>query len=254
VKQATSSLEHRLPMLNIGCGTRMDSRWINLDFSPYAKLARHRWLVHVLGRTALLSTDRYNRQLAVDPGIVVHDVRKGLPFRDQSFTVVYHSHFLEHLSPKYAERVTRECHRILIEGGTLRVAVPDLAAHVRQYMLSLTRLEQGDGSAVGQHEADVANLIEQLVRREPLLSGQARPTLRRIERVLGGDSARMAEIHEWMYDQYTLGSLLERAGFHDIRVESAHTSRIAGWSNFRLDTEADGSEYKPGSIYVEATR
>jgi SAM-dependent methyltransferase len=241
-------------MLNIACGTRMDRRWTNLDFSPYARLARRPWLVHALGRTSLLSAQRYARLLTVDRDIVVHDVRKGLPFPDKQFAVVYHSHFLEHLAPRQAERLLSECYRVLNEGGALRVVVPDLAPHVRRYVSSLTRLEQGDSSALGQHEVNVADLLEQLVRREPLLSGQSNPALRRVERFLGRDSLKMAEVHEWMYDEYTLRSLLERIGFRDVRAEKAGTSRVAGWTDYLLDTQADGSAYKPGSIYVEGTR
>ena len=53
--------------LNLGCGQRFHSAWINLDLAP-AHPSIRRW-----------------------------DVTQPLPFDDTSFDAVYHSHLLEHL-------------------------------------------------------------------------------------------------------------------------------------------------------------
>ena len=57
-----------------------------------------------------------------------------------------------------------------------------------------------------------------------------------------------------MYDQFSLGWLLEEAGFGEIARCEAGTSRIEGWKAFGLDTEPDGSPYKAFSAYLEARR
>lgn len=62
------------------------------------------------------------------------------------------------------------------------------------------------------------------------------------------------EVHKWMYDRYSLGAMLERAGFRHVCQRSAFESAIPGWREFHLDTEPDGSIYKPDSLYMEAVK
>jgi predicted SAM-dependent methyltransferase len=62
------------------------------------------------------------------------------------------------------------------------------------------------------------------------------------------------EIHLWMYDAYSLANALQRAEFLNSRQCSASESAILNWSEFHLDTEADGTVYKPDSLYMEAVR
>jgi hypothetical protein len=65
---------------------------------------------------------------------------------------------------------------------------------------------------------------------------------------------RSGELHKWMYDRYSLGKALAAAGFADTKQCGAAESRIAEWASFHLDTEPDGSTYKPDSLFMEATR
>lgn len=62
------------------------------------------------------------------------------------------------------------------------------------------------------------------------------------------------EVHRWMYDGYSLAHALEQAGFRSPHKVEADESAIAGWSGFQLDTEPDGSVYKPDSLFMEAVR
>ncbi|MFB2771541.1 methyltransferase domain-containing protein [Pelatocladus sp. BLCC-F211] len=62
------------------------------------------------------------------------------------------------------------------------------------------------------------------------------------------------EVHQWMYDRYSLSILLEKCGFQNIIQRTAIESYIPGWVDFNLDTEADGTVYKPDSIFVEAIK
>jgi len=61
------------------------------------------------------------------------------------------------------------------------------------------------------------------------------------------------EIHQWMYDRYSLQLLLEQAGFADIRVCSAAESRIPDFASYSLDTSGSGVR-KPDSLFMEATK
>jgi SAM-dependent methyltransferase len=62
------------------------------------------------------------------------------------------------------------------------------------------------------------------------------------------------EVHQWMYDRYSLGVLLESAGFQDARKMGAGESRISGWSSLNLDTNSSGQPVKPDSLYMEAVK
>lgn len=69
-----------------------------------------------------------------------------------------------------------------------------------------------------------------------------------------GRFRQSGEIHQWMYDRYSLAQLLQQSGFDQIQQHSACESAISLWSSFNLDTESDGSAYKPDSLYIEAIK
>jgi hypothetical protein len=62
------------------------------------------------------------------------------------------------------------------------------------------------------------------------------------------------EIHQWMYDRYSLRVILENNSFIDVVPRLASESYIPDWKGFNLDTEPDGSTYKPDSLYMEAIK
>lgn len=62
------------------------------------------------------------------------------------------------------------------------------------------------------------------------------------------------EVHQWMYDRYSLAKLLEDCGFQQIVQRTAAESYIPNWTDFNLDTELDGSVYKPDSLFMEAIK
>jgi predicted SAM-dependent methyltransferase len=87
--------------LNIGCGRVKIPSWVNIDIEPGADL--------------------------------VIDVRKKLPFDDNSVDFIYNEHLLEHLTFKEGEKVLTECYRCLKKGGVLRIATPDLDYIIQKY-------------------------------------------------------------------------------------------------------------------------
>lgn len=62
------------------------------------------------------------------------------------------------------------------------------------------------------------------------------------------------EIHQWMYDRYSLALLLKKCGLEKIVRRSASDSYISNWTSFNLDTESDGTVYKPDSLFMEAIK
>jgi SAM-dependent methyltransferase len=243
-------------LLNLGCGTRTHPDWNNLDFSPYARFAHWPRLSALAARVGLISAQRYRLLRGIDPAIIHWDLRRGIPFPDDTFDVVYHSHLLEHLDRDAGEGFLRECLRATRPGGIIRIAVPDLRYLAERYLETLAELDRngaGD-AALARHEVTTEALFGQMVRREYTGQRDQHPVLRRLERLVRGDAERAGELHRWMYDRHTLARLLERAGFVDPREEAAATSRVPRWARFHLDTNPDGSVYKPESLFMEAVR
>jgi predicted SAM-dependent methyltransferase len=120
--------------LNLGCGSRFHPAWTNVDF------------------------------VAADPAVLSHDLRQGVPFPDEEFDVVYHSHVLEHFTQPHARVFLRECLRVLKPGGTVRVAVPDLERIAKTYLGALERAAAGDGRGRADYEWMMLELFDQTVR------------------------------------------------------------------------------------------
>lgn len=124
-------------LLNIGCGNAVHPEWINVDSSSAV------------------------------PGVIRHDLRRGLPFADASVDAVFASHVLEHLDPVGGARLLRECHRVLRPRGTARIVVPDLEAIARLYLESLADAERGDVEAAFRYDWAMLELYDQTVRNAP---------------------------------------------------------------------------------------
>jgi predicted SAM-dependent methyltransferase len=68
-----------------------------------------------------------------------------------------------------------------------------------------------------------------------------------------GKFRKSGEIHQWMYDRFSLRRLLEKNGFRNIEVKSAHESAIADWKTFNLEI-TDSEIRKPDSLFIEAIK
>lgn len=62
------------------------------------------------------------------------------------------------------------------------------------------------------------------------------------------------EIHQWMYDRYSLKELLQKAGFSDVQQQKADTSKIADWAKYAVLDIENGQVRKPDSLFMEAVK
>ena len=67
------------------------------------------------------------------PADVRLDLRAGLPLPDASVELIYSEHLFEHFPLDTAMALFRECCRVLLPTGVMRVAMPDLEDVVRDY-------------------------------------------------------------------------------------------------------------------------
>lgn len=240
-------------LLNLACGIYMHHDWNNVDFNPYTWMVRHPSLAATLKKAGILSNKRYERLKRTDPQIIRWDLRRGIPFADASFDVVYHSHFLEHLPKSRALLFLRECHRVLKSGGLLRVVIPDLRYWAERFLESFAKMQQAT-TPLECHEMSIDNLIGQMVHAEHSSTREQRPAIRFIEGLIRGGTHQTGELHRWMYDIFTLSRILQKTGFVDLQAQTATSSRLPGFTAFCLDTDEDGSVRKPESLYMEAEK
>lgn len=247
-------LEDSRSMLNLGCGTRMHFAWNNLDFSFYALLSQHKFLVKILKLIRFLSEERYQKFAQIDPDIIHWDVRKGIPFNKNTFDVVYSSHLLEHLDKNVAKFFCQECYRILKPNGIIRIVVPDLHKIVMNYCQAFLKISKEKKEYSKEHEMAINELFGQMVRKETFATSNQKIIVQKIENFIRGNAQKAGEAHLWMYDKYSLKGLLNSAGFSEIEVFDTAKSRIKNWKEFNLDTDSNGKSFKTNSLYIEGIK
>lgn len=107
----------RFKRVNLGCGPQILKGYLNVGY----------WRELMQGMVYQAPTG------IPDTYMLNHDLARGIPMADGSLDVVYHSHFLEHLSFTEGIALLKEAHRVLRPGGLHRIVVPDLAMWINAY-------------------------------------------------------------------------------------------------------------------------
>ena len=184
-----ANLAQRDLCVNLGCGYRPMKDWINVDQARGPEVQ------------------------------VVWDLRRGLPFQDESCAAIFSEHLIEHVPREDAKRLLAECHRVLANGGVLRLSTPDAGRYLRSYA--------GD----------------QKFLRDPVFAPGEETPMDRVNQMM-----REYGQHLWVYDAESLALALKKAGFSRIVEQEFGQSLL---SNMRgLDSEARSFE----SLYVEAVK
>lgn len=167
--------------LNLGCGSQILAGWTNVDYALGARFAKVP-LFRSINRSLGLFDSEW------DSRIHLHDLTRPLPWPDDSASVVYSSHTLEHLSREQGRHLLEQAYRVLKRGGIIRIVVPDLKSYVTKYL-------------EGELKAD--DFVEAI----GVLYGNPSSTLKR----------RLAPFiqfpHKCMYDTPRLVAILEEIGF-----------------------------------------
>ena len=156
-----SQREQHRARLHLGSGDHHIAAWINVDFSP---------AMHVE---------------------VAADLTREMPFRSESIDLIHSEDFIEHVDAQAGAIVLRECHRILRNGGVMRLLTPDLRALIEEVYL----------------------------RREPRHLKWCAVNLATTDRCDALNMhMRMAGEHRFIYDEEHLVNALREAGFRVRRV------------------------------------
>lgn len=175
--------------LNLGCGLHAPAGWVNIDRSPSLRLGRVPGATATLHRLGFLS----GQPIRWPANVRCVDVTKRLPFGTRTAAAIYSSHMLEHLYFDEANRVLRECRRVLVPGGIIRLALPDVEQFVRQLL-----------AAPPDAAASAALTFTRNLRMAPM----ARPSRR--DRLVGRFSGAR---HRWQPTASLVIAMLTEAGF-----------------------------------------
>ena len=93
--------------VHLGCGDDVRPGWINLDIDSHERTER----------------DFY-----------AYDLRRGVPLPDGSCSLIYSSHFFEHIPNAYGQHLMRESLRVLEAGARFRMCLPDWRNLIREYL------------------------------------------------------------------------------------------------------------------------
>jgi SAM-dependent methyltransferase len=204
--------------VNLGCGKQTIEGWVNVDYALGARFAKIPFFRLLNRKVRLFKVDW-------DPGILIHDLRRRFPFRDNTVDVIYASHCLEHFTKDQGVQFLRECHRVLKTNGILRVVVPDLAALIAKY-------------ANGEIPAD--EFVEKLVA---IPTSSNRGCLKRLFANL------IAFPHKCMYDEKTLLNKLRMVGFQ-ANQRKAFDSAIEDIGKIEIESRTEGAVIVEGRNIV----
>ena len=116
-KNVKDILRQNCIKLHIGCGTVYKEGWINIDNNSDDNIKKLDFM---------------------------WDLRKPLPFPENSVDFVYNEHFLEHLTADEGGGLIKNLMKILKPNGVLRIAMPDLEMSVKNYMNKNSLTENKD--------------------------------------------------------------------------------------------------------------
>lgn len=277
-----------LPYINLGCGAHFDNRWVNVDFISTGKgVIAHNLLKgipfedttfevvyhsHVLehfsqqdGKTFIADCNRVLKKSGI--------IRIAVPDLEQINK--FYQDFLQKLKQNPDDKYLQACYDwIMIEMYDQTVRNQS-GGNMIKY-LAQDHIVNED-FIVNRCGFEVSPLIEYYKESKKSNSSPSVPyhptiktrilslpsTLKRkfIKKLLGDDFFALqvgkfklgGEIHSWMYDEYSLGRLLNDCGFSNISVKKVNESKIPDWENFNLETE-NGMIRKPDSLFMEATK
>jgi SAM-dependent methyltransferase len=201
--------------VNLGCGPNAPTGWLNIDGSWNAWLSNHTYIREVFTTFRVIRKNSPGGQWNVRP--LVHDLTKPLPLADNTVSIIYGAHILEHLYMTDAQRLLGECKRVLRSGGVIRLVVPDLRSMVTTYL----RNKNGDSPSPSEKVIAADKLNEKLGFRSP-----APPS--------GNFLFKFYSLwkdfhhHKWMYDSDSLIHYLADAGFAEVSERGYLESDIPG--------------------------
>ena len=143
------------------------------------------------------------------------DLRKGMPFPDETVSKIYSSHFFEHLTYKEGQRFLDECMRVLVPGGHFSICVPNARIYIEAYLNSNLDPEKFFGYEPAYNNTTKIDYVNY--------------------------TAYMDGHHKYMFDEENLLHIMKSKGMRDVRLRD-------------FDESLDLKERDFESIYAEGVK
>ena len=213
--------------LNIGCGPNGLENWLNYDWGILPFLSKFSLLRSILIKFRILNKDYEIKW----PPIKLVNIRGKFPLKDNSTKYIYCSHVLEHFERWEAIEILKECRRVLVKGGSIRIIVPNIEKMVDTYKEEKMNKDQKDRP--GRNICRTWWGYDKDIEPKGFIQKFARKFIRD---------------HHWNYDKYELELILREAGFNE-NTECGFRRGIVPDID-KLDIES----YKEHSLYLESTK
>ncbi len=276
----------KLPYLNLGCGATYHADWTNIDFVSVSEHVRGHNLLsgipcaegsfkvvyhsHVLEHFPKDKATDFMAECfrVLQPGGVI---RVAIPDLEQ-IALNYIRYLNESLEGKKGAEQKYDWTMLELFDQVVR---SNSGGEMIAYIKDTTK--DNDAFLLERNGYEVKRIMEmfrnngkeqggQVQKPSYSLGSKLKSVSARIKRkllfLLLGDDANayragvfrsQGEIHQWMYDRYSLKRLLEQSGFKNVQVKKAFESQISDWETFNLDG-SNGIVRKPDSLFVEAIK
>ena len=194
--------------LYVGCGAHQIEGFIHADISVY-KLSK--------------ITEIEKKKIDI-----ICDITDNIPLPNNSLEVIFSRDTLEHLTWKELINHFLECHRLLIDGGIIRLTVPNFDKMIEKYR------NQNENLADAIKNSEVSTSISPIENHTDLF----------INRVLYHD-------HYYLHNFDTMKRALEKCGFGDTKEVKPGETSISSLKNifFEAENNIDGL-----SIHIESKK
>ncbi len=224
--------------VNLGCGQRWKEDWVNIDWSWNARIRKHpiaRIFVPFLYKTGLIDVS-----INWPPNLLLHDLRKKLPFENETVDCIYTGHVIEHLKRYECIGCLQECFRILRKGGVLRIVTPDLRLLASKYV------ERDRSFLFDKYQWQLSKtdcFADRFLTAAYWKDKEPRGLGEKIKSKHFSDP-----YHQWLYDFESLSSILRNIGFQSIEECKFGEGKT-------LDIKIiEGYAPAPESLYIEAKK
>lgn len=273
-----------IKLLNLGCGSHFDRRWTNVDFTctgagviahnlcagiPFADATfdvvyHSHVLEHFEKKAALVFLRDCHRVLK--PGGII---RVAVPDLEQ----IARSYLVHLENALNGDRASEDNYEwIMLEmfdqmvrnssGGEMKEYWKKDPIPAENYMISrvgseakkyIQAIKNQPAQEAGKKKSFAG--LKKILSAEFLKGGLLKLLLQNVPSALEiGRFRTSGEIHQWMYDRYSLRKALEAAGFAQTTLKAADQSWIPNFNTYCLDIEIDGSTRKPDSLFMEARK
>ena len=169
----------------------------------------------------------YGQVKAVNGGSYLnYNLLKSWPWPEGSINYVAGAHFIEHIDLNHCLAFAKEAFTVLKPGGVIRLSCPDLEIYARNY---------------------VSN-NEDFFKNEHIQKACVFKEAQTPSQIFAAKAYDSGGAHKWFHDFSSLKSVLERAGFSNVRKLTRLEGKVPDLEKLELPNR------EIESLYIEATK